>query len=83
MHSKLLHGSAANHSNLARCLYIVSYSAEDAITLAPNPPPSELDGMMVRGKRTGKVRCTSYNVELPEHPKEVSFFAQQDKTNNM
>jgi phytanoyl-CoA hydroxylase len=83
MHSKLLHGSAANNSGLARCLYIVSYSAEDAITLAPNPLPSELDGLVVRGQRTGVVRCTSYSVELPEYPKEVSFFGQQDKAKNM
>ena len=83
MHSKLLHGSAANNSDFARCLYIVSYSAEDAITLAPNPLPSELDGMIVRGKRTGKVRCINYSVELPEYPKEVSFFGQQEKAKNM
>jgi phytanoyl-CoA hydroxylase len=77
-----LHGSAANNSDLARCLYIVSYSAEDAISLAPNPLPSELDGMIVRGEQTGNVRCTSYSVELPEYPKEVSFFGQQDKIKN-
>ena len=82
MHSKLLHGSAANNSDLARCLYIVSYAAEDAISLAPNPLPSELDGMIVRGEQTGNVRCTSYSVELPEYPKEVSFFGQQDKIKN-
>ncbi|HIF89626.1 MAG TPA: phytanoyl-CoA dioxygenase family protein [Candidatus Thioglobus sp.] len=83
MHSKLLHGSAANSSDLARCLYIVSYTAEDAITLVPNPLPSELDGIVVRGERTGKARCTNYDVELPEYPKEVSFFGQQDKAKNM
>jgi len=83
MHSKLLHGSAANNSSVARCLYIVSYSAEDAVSLVPNPLPSKLDGMIVRGKQTGKVRCTNYSVELPEYPKEVSFFGQQDKTKNM
>ncbi|MCS5591870.1 MAG: phytanoyl-CoA dioxygenase family protein [Gammaproteobacteria bacterium] len=83
MHSKLLHGSRANNSDLARCLYIVSYSAEDAVSLVPNPLPSKLDGMIVRGELTGTARCTSYNVELPEYPKEVSFFGQQDKAKNM
>ena len=82
MHSKLLHGSAANHSDSARCLLIISYSAEDAVSLVPNPLPSELDGLIVRGKRTGNARCTNYSVELPEYPKEVSFFGQQDKAKN-
>jgi len=35
--------------------------------------------MVVRGKETGTVRCTSYSVELPEYPQEVSFFDQQSK----
>ncbi len=79
MHSKLLHGSKPNNSKIPRCLFIVSYTAEDAVKLTENPLPSELDGMVVRGKETGTVRCTSYSVELPEYPQEVSFFDQQSK----
>jgi phytanoyl-CoA hydroxylase len=79
MHSKLLHGSKPNNSKSSRCLFIVSYTAEDAVKLTENPLPSKLDGMVVRGKETGTVRCTSYSVELPEYPQEVSFFDQQSK----
>jgi phytanoyl-CoA hydroxylase len=82
MHSKLLHGSKSNGSSFPRSLFIVSYTAEDAVKLTENPLPSDLDGMIVRGKSTGTVRCTSYSVELPEYPKEVSFFGQQSKSNN-
>jgi phytanoyl-CoA hydroxylase len=83
MHSKLLHGSAPNLSQHSRSLFIVTYKAEDAVALSPNHLPSELVGMVVRGKETGTVRCTSYSVELPEYPKEVSFFGQQSKSKNM
>ena len=83
MHSKLLHGSAPNLSQHSRSLFIVTYKAEDAVALSPNHLPSDLVGMVVRGKETGTVRCTSYSVELPEYPKEVSFFGQQSKSKNM
>ena len=83
MHSKLLHGSSSNRTKLPRSLFIVSYSAEDAIPLTENPLPSDLEGMIVRGKKTDTVRCSSYSVELPEYPKEVSFFGQQDKSSNL
>ena len=79
MHSKLMHGSKSNKTKSARSLFIVSYTAEDAVSLTENPLPSELDGMIVRGKKTGIVRSTSYSVELPEYPQEVSFFDQQSK----
>ena len=82
MHSKLLHGSASNRSLLPRSLFIITYKAEDAVALSPNHLPSDLVGMVVRGKETGTVRCTSYSVELPEYPKEVSFFGQQSKSKN-
>ena len=82
MHSKLLHGSASNRSLLPRSLFIITYKAEDAVALSPNHLPSDLVGMVVRGKKTGTVRCTSYSVELPEYPKEVSFFGQQSKSKN-
>jgi len=82
MHSKLLHGSKSNKTKSARSLFIVSYTAEDAVNLAENPLPSELDGMIVRGEKTGTVRSTSYSVELPEYPQEVSFFDQQSKSKN-
>ena len=82
MHSKLLHGSSSNRTKFPRSLFIVSYTAEDAIPLTENPLPSDLEGMIVRGQKTGTVRCSSYSIELPEYPKEVSFFGQQDKIKN-
>ena len=69
MHSKLMHGSKSNKTKSARSLFIVSYSAEDAVKLTKNPLPSELEGMIVRGKKTGTVRSSNYSVELPEYPK--------------
>jgi len=83
MHSKLLHGSTPNRSSLPRSLFIVTYKAEDAVALSPNHLPSDLVGMIVRGKETGTVRCSSYSVELPEYPKEASFFGQQSKSKNI
>ena len=83
MHSKLLHGSKSNKTKSSRSLFIVSYTAEDAVKLTKNPLPSELEGMIVRGKKTGTVRSSNYSVELPEYPKEVSFFGQQSKGKNI
>ena len=79
MHSKLMHGSKSNNTKSPRSLFIVSYTAEDAVKLTKNPLPSELEGMIVRGKKTGTIRSSNYSIELPEYPKEVSFFDQQSK----
>lgn len=80
MHSSLLHGSAPNLSDQSRTLYIATYYAEDAIELSPNALPSKFTHELVRGKPSGKVRCSSYEMELPEVPKDTSFFAQQEAT---
>lgn len=77
MHTRLTHGSAANHSNHPRTLFIAVYSAEDALPLSPNPLPSRYAGEVVRGKRSNRVRCVNYEMELPEVPKSASFFDQQ------
>ena len=77
MHASLLHGSAPNLSNKSRTLYISTYYAEDAIELSPNHLPSTLTHELVRGEASGRVRCTSYEMQLPEVPKGTSFFAQQ------
>ncbi|MFM1606324.1 MAG: phytanoyl-CoA dioxygenase family protein [Candidatus Pseudothioglobus sp.] len=83
MHSKLMHGSKSNNTKSPRSLFIVSYTAEDAVKLTQNPLPSELEGMIVRGKKTGTVRSSNYSIELPEYPKEVSFFDQQSKAKDI
>ena len=78
MHSSLLHGSAPNLSDAPRTLYITTYYAEDAIELSPNALPSTLTHELVRGEASGHVRCSSYEMPLPEVPKDTSFFAQQE-----
>ena len=77
MHTRLLHGSAPNRSDCARTLYIVVYSAEDAVSLCDNPVPSRFEGLVVHGEATGGVRTTPYAMRLPQKPKGASFFAQQ------
>ena len=78
MHVNLLHGSAANLSGNPRTLYITTYCAEDAIELSQNHLPSRFTLEVVRGTETGRVRCVNYEMELPEVPKDTSFFAQQE-----
>ena len=80
MHASLLHGSAPNLSNKSRTLYISTYYAEDAIELSPNHLPSTLTHELVRGEASGRVRCSAYDMQLPEVPKGTSFFAQQAST---
>ncbi len=77
MHASLLHGSAPNLSDHSRTLYISTYYAEDSIELSPNHLPSTFTHELVRGEATGRVRCSSYDMQLPEVPKDTSFFAQQ------
>jgi ectoine hydroxylase-related dioxygenase (phytanoyl-CoA dioxygenase family) len=77
MHTRLLHGSAPNRSPLPRTLYICVYSAEDALPLCDSPVPSRFEGMVVRGKATGTVRATPFQLRLPQKPKSASFFVQQ------
>ena len=78
MHACLLHSSAPNLSNDPRTLYITTYYAEDAIELSHNHLPSSLTHELVRGEVSGRVRCSSYQMELPEVPEGTSFFAQQE-----
>ena len=79
MHTRLLHGSAPNASDHPRTLFIAEYRAEDAKPLQVNHLPSIYEGEVVRGERTNRVRCSSYEMEFPEVPKEASFFSQQAK----
>lgn len=79
MHTRLLHGSAPNRSQKPRTLFISVYSAEDAVSYAPNPMPTKFEGMVVRGERTGAVRSIDYQIQLPQMPTTASFFDQQAK----
>lgn len=77
MHANLLHGSAPNLSDGPRTLYIATYYAEDAIELSPNHLPSKYMHEVVRGEASGRVRCSAYEMQIPEKPTDTSFFAQQ------
>ena len=74
MHTKLLHGSAANGADKSRGLYICVYTAADAVPIARNPMPSPNEGRIVRGKEARFARLTEGLVELPKQPKSASFF---------
>ena len=78
MHSRLLHSSGPNKSDLPRYLFISVYKAEDAHALSPNPLPSKHEGALVKGAISGNVRLTPNLVQLPEIPKGASFFTQQE-----
>lgn len=77
MNSRVLHGSAPNLSPKPRTLFIVQYYAEDARPLTPNHLPSRFDGEIVAGVETNRVRCSNYEVAIPEMPTAASFFAVQ------
>ena len=74
MHTRLLHGSAANRANHSRGLYICVYTAADAVPIARNPMPSLNEGRIVRGKEARMARLSAGLVELPKQPKTASFF---------
>lgn len=78
MHSRLLHSSGPNHSDLPRYLFIAVYNAEDAQALSPNPLPSQHEGTLVTGTASGTVRLTPNTLQLPEVPDGASFFTQQE-----
>jgi ectoine hydroxylase-related dioxygenase (phytanoyl-CoA dioxygenase family) len=77
MHTRLMHGSAANRSDRPRTLFIAVYSAEDAVPLVPNPVPTRFEGEIVRGARSGRVRSIAFDLDLPQKPTTASFFDQQ------
>lgn len=74
MHTRLLHGSAANGADKSRGLYICVYTAADAVPIARNPMPSLNEGRIVRGKEARFARLKEGLVELPKQPKTASFF---------
>ena len=79
MHTRLLHGSAPNISDKPRTLFICEYTAEDCYPLHSNHIPSEYMYEVVRGHATGRVRCSEYEMAIPEMPSGASFFEQQAK----
>ena len=79
MHTRILHGSAPNLSSNPRTLLIIEYTAEDAHPLQRNHIPSQYMYDVVRGESTGRIRCSGYEMQIPEIPTGASFFEQQAK----
>ena len=77
MHSRVAHSSRIKQTNHPRTLFIYNLIAADAIPLAPNPVPNRRERMLVSGKEPGRIRVTSFDIEIPEIPKSSSFFDQQ------
>lgn len=77
MHTRLLHASGANHTDLPRYLFISVYTAEDAVALSANPLPSLHQSQLVYGRESGQVRMSANQLKLPQIPKGASFFVQQ------
>jgi ectoine hydroxylase-related dioxygenase (phytanoyl-CoA dioxygenase family) len=77
MHTRAGHSSGPNLGTRPRRLFIAVYSAEDAVPLSPNPLPSKHEGLLVRGKKTGRVRSVPFELKLPQRPTTGSFFNQQ------
>ncbi|MEL0658644.1 phytanoyl-CoA dioxygenase family protein [Psychromonas arctica] len=83
MHSRLLHASSPNETELPRTLYISVYAAEDALPYGENPLPSTHSGDLVWGSESGEIRSTPNHLRLPEKPKGASFFVQQAGTDSV
>ncbi|WP_397459090.1 phytanoyl-CoA dioxygenase family protein [Pseudomonas asplenii] len=77
MHTRLLHASSPNETELPRTLFISVYAAEDALPLGENPLPSAHAGLLVAGEESGWVRSTPHHLRLPQKPRGASFFVQQ------
>ncbi|WP_040262059.1 phytanoyl-CoA dioxygenase family protein [Pseudomonas massiliensis] len=77
MHTRLLHASSPNETELPRTLFITVYAAEDALPFGENPLPSRHYGRLVAGRESGLVRTTPNQLRLPEKPRGASFFVQQ------
>ena len=80
MHTRLLHASSPNETDLPRRLFISVYAAEDALPYGENPLPSIHAGQMVAGEESGLVRSTVNHLRLPQKPRGASFFVQQAGT---
>ncbi len=74
MSGHLLHGSRPNRSEGQRGLYITVYSAADAFLIWGNSLPNKLDGGIVRGRPSRRVRLCAGIVEVQENYDMSSFF---------
>jgi phytanoyl-CoA hydroxylase len=66
-HCLTLHASAENCSSRPRTVVIYEYRAADAMQLVPDQSRARHYGLLVRGQRTGQVRCEALSFRLPNH----------------
>ena len=79
MHSRLLHALTAKHDQCPTQPVHRHLCGRGCGALSPNPIPRIYDGDIMRGRHTGRVRCTPYEMDLPEYPKEASFLANRKR----
>lgn len=77
MHTRLLHASSPNETDMPRTLFIAVYAAEDALPFGDNPLPSIHAGQIVAGEESGLIRSSDNQFRLPQKPRDASFFVQQ------
>ncbi len=80
---RVVHGSAANHSDRMRPLLLNVYSAADALAMTPAPAPTSRTGVLVRGAEPAHVHMEPYPARLPPRWDRVgyrSIFAAQGAT---
>ena len=77
MHTRLVHGSAANRAASPRTLFIAEYCADDSVPLDRAHLPTRFEGDLIRGPRTHRIRSTPFEMWIPEFPASASFFHQQ------
>ncbi|MDO6806121.1 hypothetical protein Q4595_26930, partial [Wenyingzhuangia sp. 1_MG-2023] len=66
MHTRVLHASSPNETELPRTIFINVYAAEDALPYGDNPLPSIHSGELVWGEESGEIRSTNNTLRLPE-----------------
>jgi hypothetical protein len=79
MHTRLLHASSPNETDLPRTLFISVYAGRcPAVRRKSAAQPHA--GQMVAGEESGLVRSTVNHLRLPQKPRGASFFVQQAGT---
>ena len=83
-HSCTIHGSEQNLSKLGRPVFVITYSAADAIPYTTAPYPSSHYGELVRGRQPRYAHHQALKMPLPPDWSGgyTSIFSHQDETNS-
>src|SRR5262245_19981467 len=73
LHSRVVHGSAANDSSRMRPLLLNVYAAADALPMTPAPTPTSRTGLLVRGREPAHVHMEPYPARLPPRWDQVGY----------